>query len=186
MMIWNWVFKIFKWKFVVNIHSMRIPTVKTKGIESRVPFTTDHVVFLDHDNVVDEVLKEILRYLQEIFELGDFYVFWTGKFKRHSICVDRMSGKEAYMVICNSDCDQSFVNGVRINEFRAWVLRVQAKGRKEKPKYLYSVESSHNGKRVQSRAHAEFLKAWYGVPVRLVNSDGNTAALNFQDYKTFE
>jgi hypothetical protein len=187
-MILDFTIKIFKWKFLVYVQSIAIPTVKTRGFESRVPHTTEHVILLDFDNVLDAVLKEdILPYLQELFSIGDFYVFATSElFKRHSICIDRMPLREAYAVICNADCDGSFVKGARINEFRSWVLRAGPKGKRPIPKYLYTVESPYNGKRLQSQAHAQFLKAWYGVPVRLVNPDGNDALLNFQEYKTFE
>jgi len=67
-----------------------------------------------------------------------------------------------------------FKKGIRINEYRTWILRGWEKGERDRPKYLRAVESPYNGERLQSQAHAIFLQAFYGVRVRLVNPDGNS------------
>jgi len=73
--------------------------------------------------------------------------------------------------------------GVRINEYRTWVLRNWEKGERERPQYLRIVESPYNGQRLQSQAHAEFLTAFFGAKVRLVNPDGNDE-IEIQTYNT--
>jgi hypothetical protein len=163
---------------------MEIPIAPTKGISARIPHTTEYCIFLDYDNILDPVLKQdSLPYLQELFKLGDFHVFGTSEYGRHAVCLDRMPLMEALEVVYNSDCDAVFKRGIRINEYRSWVLRVVEKGNRPKPSYLYSVESPHSGQRLQSQGHGMFFQTYYGAKVRLTNPDGNTL-VEFQDYKT--
>ena len=138
---------------------------------------------MDYDNVKDERLVEELVYLQELKWLGDFYVFATNEFGRHAVCVDRLRLKAALDVVYNSTCDAVFKRGIRINEYRTWVLRGIGKGDRSKPRYLYSVQSPYNGHRLQSQAHAKFLQRYFGANVRLVKPDGNNE-LETQGYKT--
>ena len=175
--------RIFNMQLVLTFQSMRIPIEATAGISARIKYTTEFTILLDYDNVKDSRLVEELLYLQELFGLGDFYVFETNKFGRHVICVDRLRLKEALKVVNTSTCDAVFKRGIRINEYRTWILRVLGKGDRPKPRYLYSVESPYNGQRLQSQAHSEFLQRYYGTPVKLVRPDGNQE-LETQGYKT--
>jgi hypothetical protein len=168
---------------LIHIQSMNIPKSPTRGISARVKHTTDFTIFLDYDNIKDERLIDELVYLQELFELGDFHIFGTNEFGRHVICVDRMHLREALDVVYTSTCDEVFKRGIRINEFRTWILRSEPKGNRPAPKYLYSLPSPYNGQRLQSQAHSMYLQINYGAKVRLVNPDGNTS-IEIQDYKT--
>ena len=166
-----------------KFQSMKIPIESTAGISSRIKYTTRFVIFLDFDNVTDQRLVEELIYLQELHKLGDFYVFATNKFGRHAICIDIVSLRKALQIVYDSTCDAVFKRGIRINEYRTWLLRGLGKGDRSKPKYLYRVCSRFNGDRLQSQAHAKFLKRYYGARVRLSNPDGNNE-LETQGYKT--
>lgn len=166
-----------------KFQSMKIPIEATAGISARIPHTTDYAILMDYDNVEDNRLVEELVYLQELHGLGDFYVFASSEFNRHAICIDRLVLKEAIDVVDNSTCDAIFKRGIRINEYRTWILRGIGKGDRSKPKYLYCVRSPYNGQRLQSQAHGKFLQRYYGAPVRLVNPDGNDE-LEIQGYKT--
>ena len=176
-------FRIFNWLLLLKLQSMKIPIEATAGVSARIKYTTEFSILLDYDNIEDSRLVEELLYLQELYKLGDFYVFATNEFGRHVICVDRLQLREALEVVYGSTCDAVFKRGIRINEYRTWILRGLGKGERPKPRYLYSVESPYNGQRLQSQAHGEFLQRYYGVPVRLVNPDGNTE-LEMQGYKT--
>lgn len=175
--------RIFNVMLLFKFQTMRIPKEATAGISARVANTTEYTVFLDFDNVVDQRLRSELVYLQELFGLGDFYVFATNEYGRHVICIDRLPLRYVIKVVYSSTCDEIFKKGIRYNEFRTWVLRGIGKGDRPKPKFLYSVQSPYNGRRLQSQAHAKFLQRYYGANVRLVNSDGNDE-LEIQGYKT--
>lgn len=179
----NLTTRIFGKMFLLHFQSMNIPKAPTAGISARIPHTTEFVTFLDFDNVNDERLTDELVYLQELHKLGDFHVFYSNEFGRHAICVDRLFLKEALEVIYTSTCDMTFARGARINEYRTWILRGLGKGNRDRPKYLYTVESPYNRKHLQSQAHALFLQRYYGAKVRLSKPDGNNI-LEVQGYKT--
>lgn len=169
--------------YLFHFQSMDIPKAPTAGISSRIPHTTEFTIFLDYDNIVDSRLVDELLYLQELHTLGDFHVLSSSEYNRHAICADRLPLREALDVIYSSTCDATFARGARINEYRTWILRGLEKGNRDKPKYLYSLESPYNGQRLQSQAHALFLQHYYGAKVRLTNPDGN-GILEVQGYKT--
>lgn len=169
--------------FEFYFQSMDIPKVPTGGISARVPHTTEFVTFLDYDNIVDSRLVSELLYLQELHRIGDFHVLSSSEYNRHAICLDRLFLRQALRVVHNSTCDAVFARGIRINEYRTWILRGIEKGNTDRPKYLYSLKSQYNGKRLTSMAHALFLKYHYGAKVRLTYPDGNSI-LEVQDYKT--
>jgi hypothetical protein len=179
----NTTVRIFGKMYLLHFQSMEIPKAPTAGVSARISHTTEFAIFLDYDNITDERLVDELLYLQELHQLGDFHVFSSSEFGRHAVCVDRLFLKEALEVIYTSTCDVVFARGARINEFRTWILRAIEKGNRDKPKYLYTVESPHNGQRLQSQSHGLFLQRHYGAKVRLTNPDGNTI-LEVQGYKT--
>jgi len=179
----KWETSILNRYCLFQFQSMKIPNTPTKGLSARIPHSTNYVLFMDFDNIEDNRLDDELIPLQELFRLGDFHVFKTSEFGRHAICIDEMPLREATDVVYSSSCDAMFKKGIRINEFRTWILRNWEKGERERPKYLRTVESPYNGERLQSQAHAIFLQAFYGVQVRLVNPDGNTE-IEIQTYNT--
>jgi hypothetical protein len=168
---------------MIVVQTMKIPVKATAGVSARIPHTTDFAIFLDYDNARDDRLVDELLYLQELFRLGDFLVLATNVFGRHVLCIDRLTLKEALDVVYASTCDAVFKRGIRINEYRTWILRGIGKGNRSKPKFLYTVESPYNGQRLQSQAHGQYLQRNFGVNVRLVNPDDNTE-LEIQGYKT--
>lgn len=169
--------------FHFKFQHFKTPVAPTIGVSARIPHTTEYVLFLDYDNIVDESLVDRLIYLQERYILGDFHVCATNEFGRHVICIDRLPLREALDVVYDSNCDYLFQRGIRINEYRTWILRALEKGNRPRPKFLYAVESPHNGKRLQGEALGLFLKHYYGAKVRLVNPDG-AYELELQGYKT--
>jgi hypothetical protein len=176
-------FSIFDRHCLLLFQSMKIPRTPTKGMSARIPHTTNFVTFLDYDNIQDERLDDELVFLQELYRLGDFHVFKTSDFGRHVICVDAMPLREALDIVYASTCDEMFKRGIRINEYRTWILRNWEKGERERPQYLRTIESPYNGQRLQSQAHAGFLTAFFGAKVRLVNPDGNDE-LEINEYNT--
>ena len=179
----NTKLRIFNKLWLLKLQSMTVPKQSTSGISGRIPFTNEFVPMMDYDNIRDERLVEESLYLQELFTLGDFDVFKTNEFGRHVVCIDRLRLKDTLEVVNASSCDEMFKRGVRINEFRSWILRALEKGDRPKPRYLYTVESPYNGQRLQSQAHGLFLQRYYGANIRLVNPDGNYE-LEVQGYKT--
>jgi len=173
---------IWKYYILLKFRILKEPSVRTGGASSRILDTSLHVLFLDYDNIVDERLVEELRFLQEEFELGNFYVLQTSKWGRHAICIDALTFKEILEIVRFSSCDSLFKRGPGINEFRSWVLRYAKKGNRDAPKYLYTVESPYEGKNLQSLGHAKYLLN-FGVTIYLKNPIG-TEEIETQAYNT--
>ena len=167
---------------MLKLQTIKKLDVRTKGEGSRISQTALHILPLDYDNIVDERLIEELRFLQEEFELGNFYVFETRNKGRHAVCVDALRFKDVLEIVRFSSCDLMFKKAPRINEFRCWVLRYAKKGTRNAPKYLYTVESPHEGKNLQSRGHAKFLLK-FGLTIDLKNPYG-PEELEIQAYNT--
>ena len=190
-------FSLFGRRYILSALSIKKPNTWTTGLTSRVPGTTFHVLLMDYDIIRKDYLFEELAFLQETFNLGDFYVFQTrleeekGKpfgFEGeevegvdiggyHAICLDTRTTRESIMILKCTNCDYSFVNAPSYNPEKHWVLRVAKKGERDAPKYIETLSSPYEGKngRLQSTFHARLLDDLYdlGIEERLVNPDGN-------------
>lgn len=167
---------------LLKFQVMKKLNVRTSGVSSRIPNTSLHVIFLDYDNIVDERLVEELRFLQEEFELGNFYVFETRNKGRHAVCIDALRFKDVLEIVRFTSCDLMFKKAPRINEYRCWVLRYAKKGNRDAPKFLYIVRSRFEGKNLQSLGHATYLLN-FGVKIKVKNPIG-TQEIEKQDYNT--
>jgi len=137
---------------------------------------------MDYDNVTDGRLKDELKFLQEEFELGNFYIFKTKYDGRHCVCIDTLTFKGVKEIIDFSSCDWLFKRAPRINEYRCWLLRYAKKGNRDAPKYHYTIKSTHEGKDLQSRGHAKYLLK-FGIKIDLKKPYG-TEEIETQDYNT--
>jgi len=181
-MLWSHLFKVGKYTVFHKIQIMKKLEVRTKGVSSRIPNTSLHVLFLDYDNIEDERLKEELRFLQEEFQIGNFYVLETRNKGRHCVCIDALRPRDQKEIVDFSSCDLMFKKAPRINEYRCWVLRFAKKGKRDEPKYLYTVESPYEGQNLQSRGHAKYLEK-FGIKIDLKNPCG-PEEIEVQDYNT--
>jgi hypothetical protein len=190
-MYWANLFKIGKYSILLKLQAYKKLGIRTRGDESRIPKTALHITFLDYDNIVgsfsedpEQRLREELQFLQEEFEIGDFHVFWTSDNGRHAVCLDALTFRMVKDIVDFSSCDLKFKSAPRINEYRCWVLRFAGKGKRGAPKYLYTVDSSFEGKNLQSRGHAKYLLN-FGLNADLKNPFG-PEEINVQEYSTSE
>jgi hypothetical protein len=168
----------------LKVQMLKALKIRTCGAESRVKGTPFFVIFLDYDNADFETLVEdILAPLQDVFDLGNFYVFETGDMSYHCVCIDALTPKEVYQIIGAAGCEKAFRNSFFINEYRTWVLRKAEKGKRPEPKYLARVESRHEGQNPQSLGHSIFLKEKYGIEIELKNPVGEPRIIE-EDYTT--
>jgi hypothetical protein len=181
-MLWSHVFKIRKYNVLLKVQAMKKLEIRTKGVSSRIPNTSLHVLFLDYDNIEDGGLIEELRFLQEEFQIGNFYVLETRNKGRHAVCIDALRPRDQKEIVDFSSCDLMFKKAPRINEYRCWVLRFAKKGNRDEPKYLYTVESPYEGQNLQSRCHAKYLLK-FGVKIDLKNPFG-PEEIEVQAYNT--
>ena len=181
-MLLSTLIKIGNYRVLLKGQVLNPLNVRSSGISSRIPNTSFHIVCLDYDNINDERLKEELVFLQSQFMLGNFYVLHTREFGRHAVCIDALRFKDVKEIIDFSSCDSMFKKAPMINEYRCWVLRYAKKGKRDPPKYLYTVKSQHEGMNQQSRGHAKYLLN-FGIKVDLLNPIG-TEEVETQGYNT--
>ena len=190
-MYWANLFKIGKYNILLKFQVYKKLDIRTAGMESRIPNTALHVIPLDYDNIVgsfsedpEQRLREELQFLQEEFQIGNFYVFGTSDNGRHAVCLDALPFRMVKDVVDFTSCDLKFKSAPRINEYRCWVLRFASKGKRGAPRFLYTVESPFEGKNLQSRGHAKYLLN-FGLKVDLKNPYGSEE-INVQEYSTSE
>jgi hypothetical protein len=190
-MLWSHILKIRNYNILLKVQVYKKLDIRTTGYESRVPNTSLHCTFLDYDNVTavgtdtiesERRLREELEFLQEEFEIGNFYVFETRNNGRHAVCLDALRFMDVKNIIDFSSCDIKFKSAPRINEYRCWVLRYEKKGNRPEPKYLYTVESAFEGINPQSLGHATFLLR-FGLHIPLKKPIG-TDDIGIQEYNT--
>jgi len=155
-----------------SFYVFKKPQTPTVGMQSRCA-DSRHVLFLDYDCITYDALIEELKYIQEIFQLSEFYIFKSSpkrEDKYHAICLDKASFKEIWDIINETSCDYAFKKAPGIQQIRSWVLRFAPKKSREAPQFIQVLKSKYHI-REQSAAHAKFLEVYYKVPVVLCNSD---------------
>jgi hypothetical protein len=169
-------FDIGKWRFVFKLVGRRKPELETEGIAS---WTYDHkhVLFFDYDKVSLSFLEREVRYLQDKFMLSDAYIFCTeepiysDRGRYHVIILDKMTPYQAFLILAHSSCSSAFKLAPKVlNEYKCWILRYTAKGKKDRPRYVKVLRSPYC-EYEQSSWHAEFLRKYYNIDVRLVRPD---------------
>lgn len=182
-MLWSHLFKIWVYTLLVKIQLMKKLDVRVQGgVSSRIPNTSLHVTFLDYDNITDDRLKDELRFLQEEFQLGNFYVLETRDEGRHAVCIDALRPRDQKDIVDFSSCDMMFKKAPRINEYRCWVLRYSKKGDRDPPKYIYTIKSPYEGQNLQSNGHAKYLLK-FGIKPKLKRPYG-PETIEIQEYNT--
>ena len=184
-MRWTTAFQIGKLNLFFKVVAWYKDSARTRGYSSRVVPTSLHVIFLDYDNIVDERLREELAFLQDLFEIGNFYVLATSEYGRHAICIDALTLKEVKEIVDFSSCDLAFKKAPNINEFRTWVLRYDKKGDRPSPKYVYTVESPYEGQNPQSIGHKIFLENMFGIKIPELKNPIGEEAIEIQEYNTW-
>lgn len=170
-MLWSHLFKLRSHTVLIKFQIWKRLKIRTRGMGSKVKGTSLHVTFLDYDYINDERLKEEIQFLQEQFQVGNFYIFETRRKGRHCICLDALTARDQKQIVDFSSCDHAFKKAPMINEFRCWVLRIDKKGRRPAPKYLYTVASSFEGTNPQSLGHSHYLLK-FGLHIDLINPIG--------------
>ena len=166
-MRWSHLFMIHKYTVFLKVQILKKLETRAEGAASRVVGTTRHVIFLDYDDIDDYRLLEELQHIQDEKKIGNFYVFETRRNGRHAVCIDALRFRDVKDIVDYSSCDIAYKRGPRLNEYRSWVIRYTKKGKnRDAPKYIYKVESPHEGKNLQSLGHATYLMN-FGVKINL-------------------
>ena len=172
--------KGFSFKLLV----VKTPTAKTLGMTSYCR-NGNHVLFFDFDgNTLDEVVYQ-LRILQTEYGLSEFYIFENDTENSfHAVCLDKLPLSKAIEVIHQTTADSSFKYAPLRYAMKKWVLRVEPKGEREKPKYLFNLTPIINGKIIKSNPHRLFLNLHYKMKIKKDRLFDNETKMDFFKYYT--
>ena len=181
----------------VIFYGQRVPYIDTKGWTSRV-ITKEgihHVLFLDYDEILYDLMVEELEYVCQKHNMSPFYVFTTyekkdsnGRFYGNYMAISLTKKRFGEIVNIQNElhCDSAYKKIALIYRFKCWVLRLSSKGDKPRPKFKGII--GHNGGYYiedVSRAHLELLKKLYPeIPyIKYTNLDNNKK-IYLSKYKT--
>lgn len=119
-----------------------------------------YVLFQDYDDLELKDVVEELHFLQNRFNLSEYYVFELPDRKNsyHAVCLNTFPINRAYDILKHSSCDTAFINSVSALRSKEWILRLGGKGNRCPPKYLFQVVPLKESKRQKSSAHATLLR----------------------------
>ena len=181
----SYLTQIGKLNLFIKVQAWYKDSVRTEGYSARVLPTCLFVPLLDYDNIVDDRLKPELRFIQDEFEIGNFYVFCSSELGRHCVCIDALRIKDVKEIVEFSSCDLAFKKAPRISEYRTWVIRYDKKGDRPPPAFGYVVESPYEGTNLQSVGHKMFLEAVFGIKIPELKNPLGDEAVELQGYNTW-
>jgi len=171
-----------------NLYQLRLEKIKlgdtwTVGTMNR---TQDglYVPYLDYDFMEEQYITEEIAHLQEMFNLGNIHIFQSSPKRFHIIGFTKMAAREFVELMINSSCDEAFKNVPRFYSIRNWVLRCFDKGKKEKPKYLYTLY--HRTTRKESEAHYKYLRMVYPEVNNTIQNPDGLSKIKLISYLTAE
>lgn len=152
--------------FDLNIRDKR--QIETFGYTNRCE-DGRYIIFLDYDRIELKWIEGELKFLQDTFQLSDFYIFKSGEDNYHAICFDKVALYKYLNILKNSTVDINYINVPLHFGKKIWVLRMSDKN--DIPvEYVRKISSPFN-KHTQSKAHAKFISKMFHINITLRFSD---------------
>ena len=165
----------------MNIFAYKDKRITTKGVYDRCE-DGYKVLFADYDNIKAEyVIGELIK-LQEKYGLSDFIILESSINCYHAVCFDKLSVEENNQILSELSIDVLYKKSLDWDK-GARVLRIESKGRVQKPKYIYTLKSKYH-LRDKSNAHIIFFKRWYGIKNVNIKNRDKLIGLFFVEYLT--
>lgn len=145
----------------------------------------NRIIFLDYDEILlKEMLIPEIKYLQQKYELGNFYIFKSSQKPNsfHAVCFDKVKVYEWKDIMEESSCDENYKKP-SLKDFKTAVLRIAPKGSSNAPSYLMTIKSPIRA-RIKSLAHYNFFKFNYDLPDEEIFNMDESDNLLFVEYET--
>ena len=127
------------------------------------------MIFLDYDNIEFSWLVEELIVLQELHDIGNFYVFESSDNSYHAVCIDKVPLHEYVKILRSSSVDPNYVNVPLYHGKKIWTLRLTDK---EKPiRFVGVIKSDKFSLFEQSSAHANILNNLFDLDIEMMFPD---------------
>lgn len=123
-----------------------------------------YVLFLDYDHTPLSWIREEITLLQEYYNVGPCYLFKT-KHGIHVISLEKFHLRELISIMGATSIDQNYLTVPLMGGAKIWILR-QSEKKGETITYLGKQHADTILPREHSRAHAEYLGRFCGVPKR--------------------
>lgn len=172
--------KFPKWNY--EIVKIRNPYEKVCGLTSRTK-DNKHILVLDYDLIDKNVVLMDMLMLKELLKPSLVFLFTTyekedefgicGNY--HLIFLDKFYFREAEELMSLTHADKIHRKLANRSRYRAWVIRISEKGKRESPKLLKVW--NFNGKNESSLAHYLLLKNLYKFKIDVKN-------IHFDKYTT--
>lgn len=116
-----------------------------------------HVLLCDYENMREEQIEDEIKFLQEFYDLGTAYIYKNDNFGSYHVCFpEKMSLKNAYNILSNTNTDFAHRESVAIVRGKEWVLRITKKSYRAEPIFLKAVY--RKTKREISTAHKYIME----------------------------
>jgi len=174
-------FNLGGWNVGLSLSAWKAPNTWTKGVFNRCR-DGKYIPFWDYDFLeLEDVVCEV-KHLQEVFNLGNLYVFRSGGKGFHVVGFDKLFAHEFMELLMSSGCDEAFKNVPRFASYRNWVLRNFSKGSVPMPEYVGTLRQVPVRK--LSNAHYLYFKELYGDRIeKQINLD-DSKDVSVIKYKT--
>jgi len=177
---------------------IKLPDNPTAGIASVCDGRDDkhrfeHVVFLDYDNINENIVREELAWSVEKYKLTPFYLFFTKRKKDEqgyfghymAISLTKLPFNTILQILQETHCDYNYKRMPYYSRYKFWVLRFIKKKGSPAPIFLDMIPShAVNMENRVSRAHLNFLEKWYPIPTLLYYNKDKSKELIMTPYLT--
>jgi len=131
------------------------------GISSATEDSHD-VLFIDYDDVEQDVIERDYSVIQKKFKLPQGYLFKNKNNSYHVICLKKFLPRMVYTILSYTHCDSVYVSLPLRNKYRGWVLRISNKKGSGKPRFIKLVgDNEINYEGQISNAHMKALSKLY-------------------------
>jgi len=116
--------------------------------------------------MLDWIIEE-LKYLQQDYDLGNFYIFESSKDHYHAVCLTKVSLVELINIMKSTSIDYRYIDVPLRWGKKLWTLRVKGKSN---IKYLITL--NNRTERQQSTSHWSVLRKLFKLQGTITNGDG--------------
>ncbi len=178
-----------KLNYSVLFNCRKRPLEFVKGWTSRVVTEKEgimEVVYADYDNILYELVKTELLFLQKKYNLSPFYVLKSFETKDNqgkpygnymAISITKKAFGEVFQILSKTHVDSSYKVVPTSYAYKTWVLRLGKKFKKKSPEFKEIVGDLKKKYNMScSQAHLEILEQIYPQiknKIKYTNLDGN-------------
>lgn len=152
-----------------------------------------HVLLLDFDKTLKEVVYNDISNLTKRFKLPPFYLFTTGEKAEdnedmignyHAVCLAVNNSRKTFDIMAYANIDENFKDSPTRKASKSWVLRVSEKKGSGNPKFLEIIGNKNLDKKI-STAHKKLLSKFFPEikHPKYINED-NLKKIKLQEYET--